>query len=226
MQGMSYSNSGYPGNQPNSDPWGSDPAQPGSQPSAGHPGSQSGGYPSSQSSGGYPSSQSSAGYPDSQSAYNPQSGYAGSQQSYPPPAYADQQSSYPTQQIPAQTQQWTPQPPRSHEDNFFKTIFDFGFTRYATPSVVKILYILGIVVGGLGWLLSGLFWIGIGGAMTALNPYASGGGGTTLIAVLSWLFGLIPLFFWIIGLRVSLEYALAVIRINQDTKVIREKMEA
>lgn len=216
MQGMSYSNSGYPGNQPNPDPWGNEPVQPGSQPSAGHP--------SSQSSGGYPSSHSSAGYPDSH-AYNPQSGYAGSQQSYPPSAYADQQASYPTQQIPAPTQQWTAQPPRKNEDNFFKTIFDFGFTRYATPSVVKILYVLGIVVGGLGWLLSGLFWIWIGAAMTALNPYGSDSGGTTLIAILSWLFGLIPLFFWITGLRVSLEYALAVIRINQDTKVIREKME-
>lgn len=206
---MSYSNSSYPGNQPNPDPWGHEPAQPNSQASA------------------QPMSQSSAGYADSQqTAYHPVVGYSSNPQGYAQQAYPGQSADHPTQPIAAPSQHGTPQPVRQDQDNLVKAIFDFGFTRYATPSVVKILYILGIVVGGIGWLLGGLFWIMIGGAMTTLNPYSTGSGGTTLLAVLSWLFGLIPLFFWIIGLRVSLEYALAVVRINQDTKVVREKLEA
>lgn len=208
---MSFNNSGYPGNQPNSDQWGA----PASQSSAGHPGSQSSaGYPGSQSSAGYPSSQSSAGYVD-QAGYN--------QQAYQPQqGYAEQQAHYPGQPVTTAQQQWAPQTPRTDQDSFVKAILDFGFTRYATPSVVKILYILGIVVGVIGWFLSGLSWIMIGGAMAAFNPY-SAGGESTLFAVLAWVFGLIPLFFWVIALRVSLEFALAIVRISQDSKAIREK---
>ncbi|WP_432559467.1 DUF4282 domain-containing protein [Granulicoccus sp. GXG6511] len=246
-------NQGWSGDDQNQ-AWGdTDQTHPTSQSSAGYPSSQSSaGYPSSQSSAGYPSSQPSGDYGDSQQIAANQHGAYGAPGGYPAQAGFQQQDAHsapgaqPTQDAygqqgygqgygqqgaygqqgvhPAGANQWSTQ---RNEDSFIKAIFDFGFTRYATPSVVKILYILGIVVGGLGWFLSGLFWILIGGAASAFNPYGGGGGGgMTFMGVLAWIFGLIPLFFWIIGLRVTLEYALATVRINQDSKVIREKLEA
>ena len=38
-------------------------------------------------------------------------------------------------------------PPRG----FFGALFDFGFNSYATPVVIKVLYILGLVGIGLGY---------------------------------------------------------------------------
>ncbi|MCX2163400.1 DUF4282 domain-containing protein [Corynebacterium auriscanis] len=34
----------------------------------------------------------------------------------------------------------------SKQDTFFSALFNFGFTKYVTPSLVRVLYILGIVV--------------------------------------------------------------------------------
>ncbi|MDO5498730.1 MAG: DUF4282 domain-containing protein [Propionibacteriaceae bacterium] len=236
---MSYGNSGYPNNP--SDPnqgWAA--AQDPNQAWAGDQGAQ----PTSQSSAGYAQSQPSGDYPASHYGgdYGQPSGgdyaggqyggeFAGSQPSAPsyPGDYQQQTSaggyggqpgggggSYPTR----------PAGSSSNEDSFFKALFDFGFTRYATPSVVKILYLLGIAMGVLLWFFSGLSMI-IGGAIAASNPYTSGGsGGGALLGVLAWVIGLIPLFFWIVGLRVSLEYALAMVRLNQDSKAIRTKLDA
>ena len=208
----------------------------GTDPSYGYAASQQGyadqqgytdqqGYPSSQASAEYAASQASASYPSSHAS----AAYPTSQ---PSAAYGDHQQGVHGVPAPGHyaqgPSQWN-QGPRPAEDSFFAALFDFGFTRYATPSVTKVFYVLGIAVGVLTWLGSGIGWLMIGGMLSAItDPFStgSGGGGVfTVLGLLSWLFGLIPLFFWIVGVRVLLENALAIVRINQDSKVIREKLE-
>lgn len=51
-------------------------------------------------------------------------------------------------------------PSRAHESGALEALVDFGFTRYGTPRLIRILYGIGVVVivlGALGFLLGGLF---------------------------------------------------------------------
>lgn len=102
-------------------------------------------------------------------------------------------------------------PPADHGDNrvgFFKALFDFSFSNYATPSVVRIIYGLAIVLGVLSWLVG------------AVSGVASGRG--LIMAVLVIAVGWIPLLLWISILRVGLELALASVRTAENTRKIRE----
>jgi len=216
---MSFNNPENPNQNWDADAGGwapGDQQQSTSQPSASYPASQpSAGYAEEHTGQVFPGSQPSAGYapqpPAGQGGYGQQGAYG--QQ---PGAYGQQPGDYPGQP----PQGWGQ--PANDQDNFFKAIFDFGFPRYATPAVVKILYILGIVVGGLAWLGSGVFWLVMGGVMDTITY--DGGGIFAVFGVLSWIFGLIPLFFYIIGLRVTLEFALATVRISQNAQAVRDKL--
>ncbi|WP_144009209.1 DUF4282 domain-containing protein [Enemella evansiae] len=209
--------------------------QPASQPSAGYPGSQpSAGYPGSQA---YPGSQPSAGYPGSQASaaygYDTNQGY---NQGYDPGQQqpGQQQSGQQAEQGAWTAQQSQQAPPQSgglqtvqvgqgsQSKGLFSTLFDFSFTEYATPALAKILYILGIVLGVLGWLSGPAQILVLGNFMSALNPYGGGGGGgSVVLALLGLIIGLIPLAFWIIGLRMALEFVLATVRTQQDTAALR-----
>lgn len=109
-----------------------------------------------------------------------------------------------------------PTPAKSHDANPIKALFDLSFQQYATPGLVKIFYIVGIVLGVLWWL---------GGAISVgLLPSPTTGEGNPLLAFVWLIFGLVPLFFWVVGLRIGLEYALAVVRTNQDSRAILEQL--
>lgn len=101
----------------------------------------------------------------------------------------------------------------TENDGFFSALFDFSFTRYATPSVVKVLYILLMIVVGLFVLLA------IIGFLAAMAQDAS--------AIVLVLIG-IPLVLlgavaWLAFYRVGLEVAVSIIRTAQSVQSIDER---
>lgn len=91
--------------------------------------------------------------------------------------------------------------------NFFSNLFDLSFSRYITPSVVKILFVLLLVVLGLTY----LFWI--------VTGFAQSVGLGLLVLVL----GALLLFVYIIVVRVSLEVLVAVIQVAKNTGQLLER---
>lgn len=143
------------------------------------------------------------GQPGQQQPYGQQSPYGqpgyGQQQAHGQPAYGT--TGYPAPE---------PAPTGTAAGNGMSLLLDFGFTQYATPLVVKVLYVLLVVIGGLSWLagiVSGFSWSGASGLGALV------GGGIALVA-------------WILLVRVSLEFYLAIVRVAQETKSIREDLDA
>lgn len=104
----------------------------------------------------------------------------------------------------------------SNKDSFFGALFDLSFTKYATPSVVKVLYILLMVVvclfvllGAIGILVGafsedgpGIFGLIIGLPLLALGAIAA-----------------------LATYRVGLEVAVVLIRTSQSVQSIDERQE-
>lgn len=213
---------------------------PGSQPSASYPGSQpSASFPGSQPSASFPGSQPSAAYGHDQAQqYGGQQGQQGGGQQGQQGGQQGQQGGW-AAQPPANdpgsawasnsaVAQPTGPVPAGQGKGLFGTLFDFTFAEYATPALAKILYILGIVMGILGWLGGPAQILLLGNVASAINPYGSSdsGAGTVVLALLGLIIGLIPLAFWIIGLRMGLEFILATVRTQQDTAALRAKQES
>lgn len=89
---------------------------------------------------------------------------------------------------------------KPHENRFFGALFDFSFSHFVTPSIIRVLYVLGL----------------IGIALTYLSfiiyafMYSAAQGLITL------LFGLIVAFIYLAFWRVTLEFFLAVVRMSDD----------
>ncbi|HET7684367.1 MAG TPA: DUF4282 domain-containing protein [Marmoricola sp.] len=83
---------------------------------------------------------------------------------------------------------------------FFKALFDFSFTTFITPKVVKVVYVLATALLALGWLV---FLIG------AFADSAGAG-----IAVL--LIGPVVLLVYLALIRMTLEFYLAIVRMSED----------
>lgn len=92
-------------------------------------------------------------------------------------------------------------PPAQQSNNFFGALFDFNFDNFATPVVIKILYILGMV-------LIGLAWIGY-----TIVSFASFGAGVGLAVLIG---GAIVGLLYLIFFRMTLEFYYAVIRMSED----------
>ncbi len=84
---------------------------------------------------------------------------------------------------------------------FFKALFDFSFSHFVTPKVVKFIYVLSMVAIGLMWLV----WLVVA---------AQDGGALRLVFVLiiGPLVGLLYLTF----IRMTLEFYLATVRMSED----------
>lgn len=202
-----------------SDPYGQhphDPAYGGSSPYGGDPayGEQFG------NSWGDPAGQQSAAYVD----------HAAYAQSQPSAAYApanggqDQGPWQPAATQPGPGPQAGPQAggtPR--DDSFFGALFDFGFTKYATPTLIKVGYIVGLVLGGLYWIGGALLMLTVG---SLTSGYGSSSGGSGLAGVVWLILGAPVYFFYVLALRIQLEMMIAMVRTNQDTKAIRAKLES
>jgi hypothetical protein len=158
-------------------------------------------------------------YPGSYGQQSEQPTYA----SYPPPPGQQQPAGYgqaaPSwQQTPGQQRYpGSPpgypagpagtQPPGSEPPNFFGALFDFGFNSFATPVVIKVLYILGLVGIGLGY---------VGFVITAFAQSAGYG-----LVVL--LLGAVVALFYVIFFRVFLEFYYAVVRMSEDIRAMRNR---
>ncbi|MBO1753845.1 DUF4282 domain-containing protein [Allobranchiibius sp. CTAmp26] len=83
---------------------------------------------------------------------------------------------------------------------FFGALFDFSFTHFVTPIIVKVVYILATVVLVLGWL---------GFVIVGFNHSAGSG-------LLFLIVGAIGLIVYLALIRMTLEFYLAIVRMSQD----------
>jgi Domain of unknown function (DUF4282) len=114
-------------------------------------------------------------------------------------------------QQPPRPPQARPQPQsQSHAEarGFLGALFDFGFTSFVTPKVVKVLYPLIMVFTGLTAL-----------AFVAGAFHASTGLGFLTLLVLA------PLFFLVVTAiyRILLEFFIVIFRVAEDIRALRER---
>jgi len=107
-------------------------------------------------------------------------------------------------------------------DGPFSDAFDFSFDRYATPAVVKVVYVLTMIVAVLGYVGTVLLMF------AAFLPSRDIGGiltypGTPLPGILALVLGWIPGFLTVLMIRVALELALATTRTATDVRAIRTR---
>lgn len=84
--------------------------------------------------------------------------------------------------------------------SFFGALFDFSFNRFITPSIIKVLYILGLVAIVLGYLVALI------GGFTA----------STVLGVVILIFGPVLALLYLALWRVTLEFYYAVVRMSED----------
>jgi hypothetical protein len=84
--------------------------------------------------------------------------------------------------------------------SFFAALFDYSFNSFATPGLIRVLYIIGTVIIGLGWL---------GYTIVAFQIAAIAG-------LITLIFGAIVALFALAFMRVSLEFYYAVVRMSED----------
>jgi hypothetical protein len=101
-----------------------------------------------------------------------------------------------------------PPPPQTDARGFVASLFDFSFTSFVTPKVVKVLYALIMV----GVALGALIFIAI--AFRANSFFG-------LVA----LFILAPLYFLVVMAiyRIGLEFFMVMFRISEDIRAIRQR---
>jgi uncharacterized membrane protein len=181
---------------------------------------------------GYPQS-APGGAQGAQSAQGPQAygqGYA-QQAGYPPPAYAGQEQAYAGQAYGDQAYQEQPGQPgqsaphwqavsglkpagakRSGDaKGFFGSLFDFSFTSFVTPKIIKVIYVL-VTIWTVIWALIFLrFGFKYGGAA---------GGFFTLLVV-----DPILVVLTLGAYRMVLELFMVVHRIHEDLKAVRQRGE-
>jgi hypothetical protein len=194
--------------------------QPPSYPPPAAPGGQQGyGAPSYM-----PQDQAYAAAPQEQAAYPPQDQtYTLGQgqdyqnyQGYQPPSYGAQ----PGQGAADGTPQWqgiagvTPAAPRTKqqgEKGFLGSLFDFSFSSFVTPKIIKVLYVLFTI------------WTALIGITILIIGFKTGGlaGGLFTLIIIEPIFLLLTLGIY----RVVLEAFMVIFRIYEETKKIRESNE-
>ena len=98
-------------------------------------------------------------------------------------------------------------PPQHESLGFFGALFDFSFETFATPVVIKVLYILSLILNGLGYVVLVIagFSVSVGAGLLALI----GGALLTLI--------------YVILTRVLLELFYSVVRMSEDIRAMRNR---
>ena len=96
----------------------------------------------------------------------------------------------------------------SQSKSFFAKLFDFSFTTYVTPSIVKVVYILAIIFVVLAWLV------------ISFSAFASSVGLGLLVLLIV---GPIYALFMLVLFRITFEFYVAVIHIAEDVKVLSQQ---
>ncbi len=125
-----------------------------------------------------------------------QQGYG--QQGYGQQGYGQQGYGYPAA---------PPVAPAATGKNFFAALFDFSFSTFVTPSIIKVLYILITVFIGLGYLLF---------VITSFSQSALAG-----LAVL--VLGAVVAIIYLALARVFLEFYMAVFRLSDDVQEMKNQ---
>ena len=86
------------------------------------------------------------------------------------------------------------------EKSGFSALFDFSFSSFATPSLIRLLFIVGTV-------LIGLYYVGM-----VLFTFST----SAVAGLLTLVFGAIVALFAVAMLRLSLEFYFAVVRMSED----------
>ena len=128
----------------------------------------------------------------------------------PPPRAAPSQAP-PSQAAPSQAappQPPPPQPGQTAAKGFLAALFDFRFTSFVTPKVVKVLYPLIMILTG----LTALSFIDIAFRASIGFGFVS-------------LFILAPLFFLVVTAiyRILLEFFIVIFRVAEDIRAMRER---
>jgi hypothetical protein len=89
------------------------------------------------------------------------------------------------------------------ERGAFASLFDYSFSSFATPGLIKLLYIVGSVLIVLVWLTYVVIGFTLPGAGATLGVLALVGGGIAALFMLAML-------------RVSLEFYYSVVRMSED----------
>jgi hypothetical protein len=179
---------GWQGQQPYPGGYG----QHGEQPTPGYPGSS---YPPPNQPGGYGQAPPPPWAPPQGAA---QPGQPGAHRA---PAWAGPGQHAPAGLGPAGV------PPQGEPQSFTNALFDFSFTNFATPVVIKVLYILSLVGIALFYVFAVISAF-TQGALTGLLTLVVGG----VLALLS-----------LIYTRVILELLYAVVRIAEDVRLLRNR---
>jgi hypothetical protein len=110
---------------------------------------------------------------------------------------------------PAQGAGYPPSTPQTSDSKgFVGALFDFGFTSFVTPKVVKVLYPLIMLLAGLG---------ALGLVVTAFS--ANVGIGIVALIIFAPLYFLVVVAIW----RIALEFFIVIFRVAEDMRVIRER---
>lgn len=83
---------------------------------------------------------------------------------------------------------------------FFGALFDFGFTSFVTPTIVKVVYILATILIGLGYLILLVSSLRSGAAAAIVTLIAGGLGALVYLALV----------------RISVEFMYAIVRMSED----------
>jgi hypothetical protein len=92
------------------------------------------------------------------------------------------------------------QQPMNASKGFLGALFDFSFTHFVTPMIVKFVYVLAVVALGLTW----LFFL--------IAAFAESAG----IGVVVLILGPIGMLIYLAFIRMTLEFYLAVTRMSED----------
>lgn len=205
---MTDPNNPYGPNSGNQGPEGQPSANPYGQPSAGAPyGQQSAPDPYAQQQPADPYGQPSAGDPYGQAAATDPYGQQGAYAQYGQPQ-ADQWGQQQADPY-AQSYAGPGAAPRyagstdlgSQGKGFFSALFDFSFSSFVTPKIIKLVYVIATVLIGLGLLVF---------LITSLVT------GEALAILMAIIIGPIVALIYLALMRMSLEMYFAVVRLSED----------
>ena len=121
------------------------------------------------------------------------------------PVYGAQQPTYAAQAAYGMPMYPTGIPAGSETKGFFGRLFDLSFKSYVTPSVVRVLFVVMIILATLTWII-----------YTILAFTASAGAGFAVL-LLGWIGALLLIIIY----RMGMEISVAIISIAENTARIR-----
>lgn len=147
----------------------------------------------------------------------------------PPTAYAAQSSmSYPTPTVTSVPSETAVRLNTKGNKDDIGAVFNFSFTRFATPSLVKVLYLLWVILMIGGWLIGALLWFGAGAMADQVHHYYDDGSAGMFMVMggLQLFLGWIPALFEIILMRVICEFFVVQFRSHSQLREINQKLQS